>query len=319
MTALQTKNISIQPKKGSTVGRIRKYLPLYGMMSFGLAYLVINNYIPMAGLIIAFKSVDFRKGILGSDWVGLQNFRYLFSTSDAWIITRNTLLYNVAFIAVNTILAIMLAILLNELTANKTRRFYQSAILLPHLISIIIVSYLVNALLNNELGFINKSILAPLGIDPKSWYLTPGYWPFILPIVNAWKNVGYLSVIYYSAVIGIDKEYMEAAAIEGATKFQQIRHITLPLISPVVTTMVLLAVGKIFYSDFGLFYQVPMNMGALYPTTNVIDTYVYRGLMVLGDMGMASAAGFYQSLVGFALVLISNLVVRKANPDNALF
>lgn len=306
-------------KSRTKLQKMKKFIPLYLMMVPSLLYLIINNYLPMFGLVIAFKNVNFKKGILGSDWAGFQNFKYLFATQDAWVITRNTLLYNIAFILVHTFLAICLAIILSELAAQKSKRFYQSVTLLPYLISMVIVSYLVNAFLSSDTGFLNNSVLPLLGIEPVSWYTDAGKWPVILVIVDAWKNVGYLSIIYYSAVIGVDREYLECAALEGATKMQQIRKIILPLISPVITIMVLLAIGKIFYSDFGLFYQVPMDSGPLYPTTNVISTYVYRGLMQLGDIGMSSAAGLYQSVVGFILVLLSNLVVRKLEPDNALF
>lgn len=304
------------PKRLKVVVR---YSPLYLMMLPGLLYLLINNYLPMAGLIIAFKDVDYRKGVFGGDWIGFKNFEYLFKTADAWIITRNTLFYNMAFILINTILAIMIAILLNELAAKKAKRFYQSAILLPYLLSWVIIGYLVNALLNTELGFVNKSILPLFGGGSVMWYMEPKRWVWILPLVNAWKQVGYLSIIFYSAVLGIDTEYYEAAALEGANKVQQIRHITLPLIQPVILTMVLLSIGRIFRADFGLFYYVPLNTGTLYSTTNVIDTYVYRGLMQLGDIGMSSAAGAYQAVVGFVFVLISNMLVRRLNPENALF
>lgn len=273
----------------------------------------------MFGLVIAFKNVNFKKGIWASDWAGLDNFKYLFATQDAWTITRNTVLYNLAFIVLNTVFAVAMAIILSELTAKKSKRFYQSVTLLPYLISMVIISYLANAFLSTDTGFLNNTILPLLHIEKISWYTDAGKWPVILTIVELWKNVGYLSIIYYSAVIGIDREYLECAALEGATKMQQIRKIVLPLIQPEITIMVLLAVGKIFYSDFGLFYQVPMDSGPLYSTTNVVSTYVYRGLMQLGDIGMSSAAGLYQSLVGFVLVLISNLVVRKINPENALF
>lgn len=311
---------SIPKTKGAPKRKkFRKFIPLYLMMVPSFLYLIINNYLPMFGLVIAFKNVNFKKGIWGSDWAGLDNFKYLFATEDAWVITRNTLLYNIVFILVHTTLAVIAAIILSELTAKKSKRFYQSVILLPYLISMVIISYLVNAFLSSETGFINNTVLPLLHIDKVSWYTDAGKWPFILVFVDAWKNVGYLSIIYYSAVIGIDREYLECAALEGATKLQQIRKIVLPLISPVITIMVLLAVGKIFFSDFGLFYQVPMDSGPLYPTTNVISTYVYRGLMQLGDIGMSSAAGLYQSVVGFVLVLLSNLVVRKLNPENALF
>lgn len=299
--------------------KFRRYLPLFLMMIPGLLYLIINNYIPMFGLFIAFKSINFRLGFFGSPWVGLENFKYLFSSSNAWIITRNTLLYNVGFIIINTTAAITLAIFLNEITSKVFMRIYQTVILLPFLISMVIISYLVYALLSSETGFIDKTILPLLGLDPVSWYSEPKYWPFILTVVKMWSYVGFLCIVYLASIVGIDKEYFEAATLDGASKWKQIKHITLPLIKPVIILMVLFAIGKIFYSDFGLFYQIPRNSGTLYPTTNVIDTYVYRGLLQLGDLGMSSAAGFYQSLVGFILVITSKLVVKKISPENALF
>jgi putative aldouronate transport system permease protein len=280
---------------------------------------MINNYLPMAGLAIAFKEINFAKGILASDWVGWKNFEYLFATSDAYIITRNTILYNAAWIVLGTMLAIFLAIMLNEVKQKLLARFYQSVIVLPHLISIVIVAYLVYAALSLETGFVNNSILPLFGMDDIMFYFEPKYWPFILTAVHLWKGLGFSVVIYFAAIIGIDEEYYEAARLDGATKWQQIRSITLPLISPVIIMLTLLAVGRIFYSDFGLFYQVPMNSGPLYETTNVIDTYVYRGLLGLGDIGMSAAAGFYQSIVGFILVLTANFIVRKIDRDNALF
>lgn len=279
----------------------------------------INNYLPMLGLMIAFKDVNFAKGILASDWIGFKNFEYLFKTEDAWIITRNTLLYNITFIILNLIIAVGIAILLNEVKKKVAARFYQSIVLIPYLISMVIVGYLALAMLSGETGFINKQILPMFGIDPVSWYSEPKHWPVILVIVNIWKNAGYLCIIYLAAIIGIDPEYYEAATIDGAGKWRQITHIMIPLIMPVITIMTLLQIGRIFYSDFGLFYQVPLNTGELLSTTNVVDTYVYRALINLGDIGMSSAAGLYQSIVGFVLVLLSNYVVSKRNRDNALF
>jgi putative aldouronate transport system permease protein len=216
-------------------------------------------------------------------------------------------------------LAIGVAIMLNEIKNKFAKSFYQSVILLPFLISIVIVSYLVFAFLSEDVGYLNKTILPFLGLDGVSWYNEAGYWPYILTFISTWKGVGFLCVIYLAAIIGIDQEYYEAATLDGANKWQQIIHITIPTIMPVIIMMTLLAIGRIFYSDFGLFFQVPMNSGALYDTTNVIDTYVYRGLMQLGDIGMSSAAGLYQSIVGFVLVLLSNYIVRKKSKDNALF
>lgn len=273
----------------------------------------------MFGMIIAFKDINFSKGILGSDWIGFKNFEYLFKTRDAFIITRNTILYNMLFIIINTLGALTVAILLNEIRKKFFQRFYQSIVILPYLISMVIVSYLVFAMISSDTGFINQSILPLFGIEPISWYSSKQYWPYILTIVNIWKGIGFLSVVYLASIISIDTEYYEAATLDGATKFQQIRSITIPLIAPVITMMTLLAVGRIFHSDFGLFYQVPMDSGILADTTNVIDTYVYRALMNLGDIGMSSAAGVYQSVVGFILVIISNYAVRKFSRDNALF
>nr|WP_159888622.1 ABC transporter permease subunit [Paenibacillus puerhi] len=285
----------------------------------GMLYLAINNYLPMFGVIIAFKDINYRKGILGSDWAGLRNFEYLFKTSDAWLITRNTIMYNGFFILINTALAIAVAILLNEVKNRFMSRFYQSIILLPYLISMVIVGYLALAMLNVENGYLNHQILPLFGIEPISWYSEPKYWPFILTIVNIWKNVGYLCIIFLAGIVGIDSEYYEAATLDGASKWQQIRTITLPLLSPTIVVMTLLGIGRIFYSDFGLFYQVPLNSGPLQPATDVIDTYVFRGLMTLGDIGMSSAAGFYQSVVGFTLVLLSNAIIRRRSPEQALF
>lgn len=304
---------------GKKLRKLWRYAPLFAMVIPEIIYLIINNYLPMFGLIIAFKDVNFAKGIWASDWVGFKNFEYLFKTSDAMLITRNTILYNAAFIIINLVIALAVAILLNEVKNKLFARFYQSVILIPYLISMVIVGYLALALLSGENGYINKQILPMLGIDPISWYSEPKYWPLILTIVNIWKHVGYLCVIYLAAIIGIDPEYYEAATIDGASKWQQIMNITVPLITPVITIMTLLQIGRIFYSEFGLFYQVPLDTGALLPATNVIDTYVYRALLRLGDIGMSSAAGLYQSVVGFILVLISNYVVSKRNRDNALF
>jgi len=300
-------------------GRFAKYSPLMLLMLPGLAYLLINNYLPMLGIFIAFKNVNFTKGILESDWVGLKNFEYLFRTSDAYIITRNTILYNAVFIVLGTILSIAFAVLLNEIRRKLWSRFYQSVIVLPHLISFVVVGYLTYAIFSMETGFLNKSVLPLFGIDPISWYTEPKYWPYILTIVHLWKSVGFSCIIYLASIISIDTEYYEAATIDGASRWTQIRTITLPLITPVIVMLTLLGIGRIFYSDFGLFYQVPMNTGMLSDTTNVIDTYVYRGLMVMGDIGMASAAGVYQSIVGFVLVLTANYIVRKVNRENALF
>ena len=307
-------------KKGSSLSaKVKKWTPVYLMMIPGALYLLINNYIPMFGLVIAFKQVDFQKGILASPWIGFQNFQFLFQTKDAFVITRNTLLYNIAFIFLNTFIGILFAIFICDISWKTGKKVYQSAILFPYLMSWVIVGYIIYAIFSMQYGIVNKSILPALGMDPLMWYNDPKYWPWILIITNTWKGIGYGCLIYISSINGIEASYFEAAELGGANKFQQIWNITMPEILPSVITLTLLSIGRIFYSDFGLFYQVPRDSGLLYSTTNTIDTYVYRGLMKLGNVGMSSAAGFYQSVVGFILVLFSNWVVRRISPDNALF
>lgn len=305
-------------EKKSVKKRIKRYIPIYIMALPGLIYLFINNYMPLPGLVLAFKKFNAKKGIFGSKFVGFKNFKYLFATKDAFIITRNTICYNIVFIIVNTILAVFVAILLAEMT-SRMKKLYQCLILLPYMISMVIVSYLVYGFLSMDNGFMNNTVLPLFGSEPIKWYMEKKYWPFLLVFVNAWKVIGYNSIIYISTILGIDRGIYESAAIDGASKWMQIRKITIPLLRPTVIMMTLLAIGRIFYSDFGLFYQVPMNQGALFSVTNTIDTYVYRGLLELGDMSMSAAAGLYQSLVGFILIIISNLVIRKIDPESALF
>lgn len=311
-------------KKKKQVTKIRlkkfiRYTPLYLMMLPGIIYLIINNYMPMTGIVMAFKRYNFQDGIYGSPNVGFENFEFLFKTKDAWIITRNTICYNLVFIVLGTVMAIAIAILLNEIRNIHMKKIYQTIILLPFLISIVIVSYLVYAFLSQENGFINNGILEPLGIEGISWYTTPKYWPIIIVIVYLWKSFGYNCILYFSNLVGVDKNYYEAAAIDGASYWQQTWYITLPSLKPTITILTLLNISKIFYSDFGLFYQVPMNQGTLIEVTNTIDTYVYRGLMQSNNIGMTAAAGFYQAFVGFILVVAANLIVRKVDADSALF
>lgn len=297
--------------------KFKRWAPLYLMMAPGLIYLFINNYMPMAGLVVAFKNYTVVDGISGSPWAGLSNFTYLFN--DAWTITRNTLLYNIVFIIINLILGIAFAIFICDIRSKACKTIYQSAILLPFLMSIVIVSYITFAFFSGDNGMLNKTILPFFGKEAINWYSESKYWPVILVIVNTWKGVGYGCLIYISSISGIDPSFYEAAELDGASKWKQIRYITLPSIMPSVITLTLLNIGRIFYSDFGLFYQVTQNSGQLYDTTNVIDTYVYRALLQSGNIGMASAAGFYQSIVGFACVLLANVVVRKLSPENAMF
>ena len=285
----------------------------------GILYLLINNYLPMAGLFLAFKNYSFAKGIWGSPWNGVKNFRFLFVSNDAWIITRNTIFYNFGFIVLGTVVSVFFAILLFELGNSFRTKFFQSALQFPHLISWVVSSYLVYALLNPTTGFVNHVIMPLFGSDGIDWYTSPGYWPAILTITYLWKHAGYNAIVYMASISGIDKGIFEAAEIDGASKVQQIFRITLPMLRPTITIMVLMAVGRVFYSDFGLFYQIPMDSGQLYGVTQTIDTYVYRGLMQNANVSLSAAAGFYQSICGFLLVMGANQLVRIFDRDNALF
>ena len=285
----------------------------------GAIYLVMYIFILMSGIIVAFKKYNARLGIWKSPFCGLANFEFLFKSPDAWVITRNTILYNVVFIALNTVVGIMFAIFICDTVSKKLKKVYQSAILFPYLMSAVILGYIVYAFLSQSTGIVNNSILSVFGKEAVNWYAEPKYWPFILVFVNLWKGVGYGCLIYISTINGIDPSLYEAASLDGATKWQQIKNITLPFLKSTVITLTLMSIGRIFYSDFGLFFQVPRDSGLLYSTTNVIDTYVYRGLMKSGNVGMSAAAGFYQSIIGFIIVLTANAVVRKVSEENAMF
>lgn len=281
----------------------------------GLLYLIINNYLPMFGMVIAFKNLDYSKGIFGSPWVGLKNFQFLIKSPDFFIMIRNTLLYNVVFIFGGLVASLTIAIMMTEIGKLKIAKVIQPVICFPNMVSIIIVAYLVYAFLSGD-GWINNTLLHGDGI---SWYSEQKYWPLIITLVHFWKGAGYGSIIYIATMSGIDVGLYEAAKLDGATKMQQIRLITLPIIRPMVTLMLLLSIGRIFSSDFGLFLQVPMDSGALYNVTQTIDTYVYRALMKQNNVSMSSAASVAQSFVGFILVLTSNLIVRKVDKDSALY
>ncbi|WP_339148918.1 MULTISPECIES: sugar ABC transporter permease [unclassified Sutcliffiella] len=289
----------------------------------GLIWLIVLKYIPMFGQVMAFKDFRFHRdgflaSVMHSEWVGFDNFKFLFSTNDAYIITRNTVLYNLAFIVIGLILAVAVAIILSELTKQRLAKVYQTGMLFPHFLSWVVVSYFVFAFLSVDKGLFN-SILGYFDMDAVSWYNEPSYWPYFILAISQWKGVGFSSIVYLAAIVGIDRTYYEAAMIDGASKWQQIWNVTIPMIMPLIIILTILNIGSIFSADFGLFYQIPRDSGPLYPVTNVIDTYVYRGLMSMGDIGMSTAAGLYQATVGFILILVTNYIVRKIDEENALF
>lgn len=309
-----------QEKKSfrSKIAAVKRYLPLYFMILPAMAYLLINNYLPMSGLVLAFKKYRARDGIWGSEWVGFKNFSFLLKNKELPILFRNTIGYNICFIIVNMVLGVILAILITEIRNQKFRKFAQSSILFPFVVSIIIVSYMVRGFLDPEAGLMNH-ILEAMGRDPVSWYDVSKYWPGILIFVNTWKSVGYGCILYISAILGIDASLFESASLDGANKFQKIWYITLPFLKPTVITVALLSIGKIFNSDFGLFYQVPQGSGLITNVTQTIDTFVYKALTTHSDIGMSAAASFFQSVIGFLLVMIFNAITNKISKENALF
>lgn len=312
---------SLSPKRSGWrrfLHNVRTYKALYLMFVPGLAILAINNYLPIFGVFIAFKDINYIDGIFGSPWIGLGNFDFLLRNPDALRAIRNTLAYSLTFMLLGTAVAILVALLFNELRARRTAKVYQSIIILPYFLSMVVVSFLAYAFLSPQGGFINV-ILRTVGLNEVDWYTHPAYWPPIFVLITLWKGVGYNSVIYIAGIAGIDPEYYEAAVIDGATRFQQALHITLPMIRSLVIVLTLLAMAGIFTSDFGLFYQVTLNSGMLYEASDTIDTFVYRALIKLNDIGMSSAAALLQSTVGFIMVLASNLAVRRISKDDAIF
>ena len=297
--------------------KIKQFIPIYLMMLPCTVYLIINNYVPMLGIIAAFKSFKISKGLLGSPWVGFKNFEYLLSSNDAGIIIRNTLLYNIAFIIINNVVGILLAILISDIGSKGMKKLYQSSILLPFTLSMVILSYIVFAFLSQQNGMLNYTIFKN---NPIQWYNDPTWWPLILIIVNCWKTVGYGTLIYIAGIAAIDGSLYEAASIDGAGKWKQIKHITIPSLVPSMITLFILSVGRIFYSDFGLFYLIPQNSGPLYNVTDTIDTYVYRSLMMsAGGIGRSAATGLIQAVVGFIMVISVNAIIRKISENDAIF
>ncbi len=283
-----------------------------------MLYTLIFGYLTLPYLVIAFQRFSYKTGIFDSEWVGLKNFEYFFKSSRAWLVTSNTLKLNLIFIISTTILALLFSLLLNEVRRQRMAKILQSTFLFPNFISWIVVSYIVYGFLGTTDGFINRTLIS-LGMDKVNWYQKAEIWPGILAVIRIWKNVGMSSVIYLATIAGIDESLYEAAKIDGATRFKQIQHITVPLLMPTVAILTLLAVGRIFYADFGMIYALVGDNGLLYKTTDVIDTYVFRTLRINGDPANAISAGLYQSLAGFILVFGTNWIVKKTFPEGAIY
>lgn len=305
--------------------KAKKTLMLLSMVAPGALWLLLLRYLPIGGIILAFKNYKiypkdptFLNNLIHSKWVGLDNFKFLFTTGDSWVMIRNTLAYNIVFIILGVIIPVAFAIMMSELSKKFVAKTYQTLMFFPYFLSWVVVSYFLNAFIDAQYGLIPMAQRAA-GETAVSWYTTPGPWPYIIVFANLWKNVGYSTVLYLAAITGIDQTQYEAAAIDGASKWQQILHVTLPNLRTMIAILFILNVGKIFNADFGLFWNVPMQNGALFSVTQVIDTYIYRVLMNTGNIGQSTAAGLLQNIVGFICIIGANAVVKKIDSDSTLF
>ncbi len=297
-------------------------LAFLGLPTF--IWYVLFCYLPMFGIVIAFKNYRVSRGhgflysLFHSEWVGFDNFKFFFTSNDFFILLRNTLAYNIVFIILGVIIPVTLAIIISQIYSSFKSKFYQTLMFFPHFMSWVVISYFVYAFLSPDKGLAN-SVLKALGQEPIQWFMEPKYWPLILVILNLWKTTGYNMVVYLASITGIDQTMYEAAVIDGATKWQQVIKITVPSILPIIVMMFILNVGKIFYSDFGLFYQVTQRIPQpLYNVASTFDTYIYNALLTGMPIGKNAAASFFQSISCCITVLLANGIVKKLNPDYSI-
>lgn len=301
--------------------KVYKYRVLLLMCLPAILFFLAFSYAPLPGIYVAFVKFNYRDGIFGSPFVGLKNFEFLATSGKLWQLTRNTVLYNLAFILLGNLLAVFVAILLNEMQSKWFKKASQTVMFLPYFISQVLVGILVFNLLNYDTGFVN-GILSGLGVAEENlWqpYADPNVWPVLLIIIYLWQQTGYNSVVYFAAICGIDSETIEAAKVDGANGFQKIRYIILPSLKPTIVILLLFALGGIVKGNFGLFYNVVGTNSLLYGTTDIIETYVYRATMADFNFSTASAVGLYQSVIGFVIVMTVNFIVKKIEPDYSLF
>ena len=308
----------LRKRKHGFLFNLKKHWLLFIMLIPAIAYVLVFSYAPMTGLVLAFKRYQFRGGIYFSPWNGLQNFEALLISGKLGMATRNTLLYNIAFIALGVVFEMGSAILLNEIVFKRFKKISQTLMFLPYFISWVVVSAIVYNVFNYERGVVNH-VLTALGGDAFDLYNTPGAWPILLVLLKLWKQTGYGSVVYLAAITGLDQEMFEAATIDGANAWQKVRHITIPMLIPTMMILVLLGVGNIFRGDFGLFYQTVKSSAILQPVTEVIDTYVFKLLITDGNIGVSAAAGLYQSVLCFITINVCNYLVKRVQPDYALY
>lgn len=302
----------------------KKTLLLLSMVAPGAIWFIFLRYLPMFGIVLAFKEYRMKRNqnlfqnIISSEWVGLDKFKFIFSTSDSWNMIKNTIGYNALWIVLGLVIAVAFAIMINEVTNKFVAKSYQTLMFFPYFLSWVVASFFVLAFLDPTRGLVTHWQQS-MGVTPTSWYTDSKPWPIILTVAYLWKNLGYSTILYLAAITGIDASQYEAASIDGASKWQQIIYITIPHLKTMIIILFIMNVGKIFNSDFGLFYNVPLNSGPLYPKTMVIDLYVYNALIATNDIGMSAAAGLLQNVVGFICIMTANTIVRKVDEDSSLF
>jgi putative aldouronate transport system permease protein len=314
-------SLDLNAKKNSRIGLLQDISrnPLSYLLALpALIYTFIYGYATLPYILIAFQKFSYTTGIFGSDWIGFDNFKFFFASSEVWQVTWNTVRLNVLFLLSNTIFSLAVAVLLNEVRSKWFLRISQSTFLFPHFLSWIIASYIIYILFSTQNGLIN-SFMVSLGMEPFHWYNNPKPWNWILVLIYLWKNAGYQIIIYLAAITSIDHSYYEAAMVDGATRLQRMLHVTIPLMMPTVAILTILALGRIFQGDFSMIYAIVKDNGMLFPTTDVIDTYVFRAFRLTGDPAEATAIGLYQGVVGFCLVFLVNRIVKKLYPEGALF
>ena len=306
-------------KKANTIssGKIRDTFELSLLALPGVLLFFIFNYLPMFGIIIAFKRFNPNLGILGSPWVGFQNFEFFFTSQTVFRVMRNTVGYSLLFLVLDVLAGVTLAVMFYILSSRKALKVYNTIVILPRFMSMVIIAFIVHSLFSPSFGIVN-GIRGVFGNRPIQWYSNPIYWPFILTITHVWRGVGMNCIIYYAALMGLDGEQLEAAELDGASRWQKIKYIMVPHLTSVIIILTILGIGRIFTGDFGLFYQVPQGLGILLPATDIINTYVFRAL-ITGGMERSAAVGLFQSFSGLVLVLLTNLIVRKISPENSLF
>lgn len=306
-----------QKKNRMNKVNLMENLQMLLMVLPGVLFLIVFQYLPLPGIAIAFKKYNPYKGIFGSPWVGLKNFAFFFSSQDAARTIGNTLMYSISFLIIDLVAAVVLALMLYYLRSRIATKFYNTVVIIPKFMSMVIVAFIVYAILSPTYGLLNQ-LIVKLGGTGVNWYAEPKYWPLILTATHVWQTVGMNCVLYYSSLMSMDNALVEAAEMDGANRMQQIWHVIIPHLVPIMVITTVLAIGSLFSSSLDLFYQIPKNQGLLYAATDTINTYVYRALLE-GSLEKSAAINLFQSAVGFVLIIGTNAIVKKISPENSLF